>query len=361
MVNGEQATVQFHVDDLEVSHKDQSIFDDFLDKLRSEFGQEDELTESKGLVYEDLGITIDYLIASKVLFTMFDYLEDVIVEDADDLKNSRSYYPGNNRLFKVDCNSPSLPPKDAELFHRHVARLLFASKRARPNMQVCVAFLCTQVKSPTEQDYKKLGRVISYLEETVHLPLVIGADNSVTLTWNIDGSFVVHPVYKSHTGACLTLGHGSVLSISAKQKINTKSSTEAELVGVDNAMTFVMWMKHFFESQARSINVNSPLKPLGSDVTIKQDNTSAIQLEMNGRKSSSKRTKHINVRYFYITDRLKAGDVSRVIYKLTKDMESDYLTKALQRKEFYAHCKTLMGLDGINNHMFYKKYKNQSG
>ena len=72
-----------------------------------------------------------------------------------------------------------------------------------------------------------------------------------------------------------------MLSISAKQKINTKSSTKAELVGVDNAMTFVMWVKHFFESQVRSINVNSPLKPLGSDLTIEQDNTSAIKLERN--------------------------------------------------------------------------------
>ena len=170
----------------------------------------------------------------------------------------------------------------------------------------------------------------------------------------------MHPDCKSHTGACLTLGHGSVLSISAKQKINTKSSTKAELVGVDDAMIFVMWMKHSFESQVRSINVNSPLKPLGSDVTIEQYNTSAIQLERNGWKSSSKRTKHINVQYFYITDRLKAGDVSRVIYKLTGDMESDYLTKALQGKAFHAHRKTLMGLDGINEFMFYEKYKNQN-
>ena len=123
-------------------------------------------------------------------------------------------------------------------------------------------------------------------------------------------------------------------------------------------MTFVMWMKYFFESQVRSINLNSPLKPLGSDVTIEQDNTSAIQLERNGWKSSSKRTKHINVQYFYITDRLKAGDVSRVIYKPTGDMESNYLTKALQGNAFHTHRKIFIGLDGINKHMFYEKYQN---
>ena len=84
-------------------------------------------------------------------------------------------------------------------------------------------------------------------------------------------------------------------------------------------------------------------------------------MERNGWKSSSKRTKHINVQYYYITDRLNAGDVSRVIYKPTGEMESDYLTKALQEKAFQAHCKTLVGLDGINEFMFYEKYKNQNG
>ena len=98
--------------------------------------------------------------------------------------------------------------------------------------------------------------------------------------------------------------------------------------------------------------MNSQLKPLGYDVTTKKDNMSVIQLERNGWKWSSKRTKHIYVRYFYITYRLKAGDVSRVIYKPTGEMKSDNLTKALQGKAFHAHRKTLMVLDGINKHMF---------
>ena len=41
-------------------------------------------------------------------------------------------------------------------------------------------------------------------------------------------------------------------------------------------------------------------------------------------------------------------------------MESDYLTKALQGKSFHTHRKTLMGLDGINEHMFYEKFKNNN-
>ena len=59
----------------------------------------------------------------------------------------------------ADYDSPSLLTKDANLFYRLVARLIFASKRARPSIQVCVAYLCTRVKIPTEQDYKKLRKI----------------------------------------------------------------------------------------------------------------------------------------------------------------------------------------------------------
>ena len=48
------------------------MLNNFLDDLRSEFGQEDDLMENKGLMHEYLGIRIDYLIAGKVVFTMFD-------------------------------------------------------------------------------------------------------------------------------------------------------------------------------------------------------------------------------------------------------------------------------------------------
>ena len=99
-------------------------------------------------MHKYLGITIDYSIAGKVVFTftMFNYLEDVIVKATNNLKNSCSCYAGSNQLFKVDDDSPKQSQKDPDVVHCHVARLLFASKRARPGIQVCVTFLCTQVK-----------------------------------------------------------------------------------------------------------------------------------------------------------------------------------------------------------------------
>ena len=66
--------------------------------------------------------------------------------------------------------------------------------------------------------------------------------------------YAVHPDCKSHTGACLTLGHGNILSLSSKQKITTtRSSIEVELVRVDDAMTFAIWMKHFLQAQTKKL------------------------------------------------------------------------------------------------------------
>ena len=71
--------------------------------------------------------------------------------------------PGKGNLFKADEKSPPLSEERAKLFHWMIVWLLFASKRARPNFQVCVAFLYTRVKHSTKQDYKKLARVIYQL------------------------------------------------------------------------------------------------------------------------------------------------------------------------------------------------------
>jgi hypothetical protein len=126
----------------------------------------------------------------------------------------------------------------------------------------------------------------------------------------------------------LSAGQGALMSMSLKQKINTKSSTEAELVGVDDAMNFVEWIQLFVGEQTKSLEDDSIIKKFGCDTIVLQDNTSTIQLENNGQASSTKRTRHINIRYFYVTSKIKEGKM-RVIYCPTKQMVSDYLTKPL--------------------------------
>ena len=74
--------------------------------------------------------------------------------------------------------------------------------------------------------------------------------------WWIDASFAVHADFKSHTGACLSFGRGCPVNILSKQKINTRSSTEAELVGIIDAMALVLWCRLFIMGQGFNVHDN---------------------------------------------------------------------------------------------------------
>ena len=97
--------------------------------------------------------------------------------------------------------------------------------------------------------------------------------------WYVDASFAVHPDFRSQTGGTMKFGKGAVQSLSKKQKLNTRSSTKAELVGADDVATQILWMKHFMEAQGYTIEDN----------ILHQDNKSTILLQENGRKGSGKR------------------------------------------------------------------------
>jgi hypothetical protein len=167
--------------------------------------------------------------------------------------------------------------------------------------------------------------------------LTLEADGSGAIQWWIDASFAVHSDMRSHTGIIMSLGKGSPFSISTRQKLNTKSSTEAELVGVDDGMPIIIWTRQFMIEQGFDLKDN----------VVFQDNQSAILLERNGRVSSGRRTRHVNIRrYFFVTDRVKKNEL-RIEYCPTGDMWGDFFTKPLQGSAFKWQRAQIMNLPSI--------------
>ncbi len=123
-------------------------------------------------------------------------------------------------------------------FHPAMAQLLFLSARARQDIQSATAFLTTRVRSPDEDDWGKVKRVLGYLKGTLYMPLILLADLLTLSRWWVDALYAVHDNCRGHTGVGMSFGQGMALSYSWKQKIITKSSTEAELVGVDNSLGY---------------------------------------------------------------------------------------------------------------------------
>ena len=82
------------------------------------------------------------------------------------------------------------------------------------------------------------------------------ADDLHVIKWYVDASFAVHPDFRSHTGVGMTLGKGFPITKSSKQKLNTRSSTESELVGADDAAQMILWTKFFMEAQGYPVTEN---------------------------------------------------------------------------------------------------------
>jgi hypothetical protein len=180
--------------------------------------------------------------------------------------------------------------------------------------------------------------VLEYLNGTLDEFLVLGADDmGVMKTW-VDASYAVHNDMKSHTRGVVSFGTGATMSKSSKQKLNTKSSTEAELVGASDYLPYPIWAKKFLEAQGYGLTEN----------IFYQDNQSTIRFEKNGRKSSGPNTRHIDIRYFFIKDRLDIEGID-VQYCPMEQMLAVFFTKPLQGSLFRKFQDVIMGQKHIDS------------
>ena len=331
-INGSQHTVCWHVDDIKSSHVDKTVQDDFEAWMIKTYDQDKKgkvvgkLKKSTGKVLSYLGMELDYSKKGEVSIGMTEYVKKMVGDFEDYEKLSKKVAtPAENNLFEVHDDVEKLSEKQSMVFHNAVAKSLYLCKRSQPDIQTVVAFLTTRVKGPDKDDWKKLVRMMAYLKFTDGLRLTLRADNLEIITWWFDAAFSVHEDMKGHSGGSMTLGKGSIMSRSTKQKLNTSSSTEAELVGTYDGMLEVIWANYFLEAQGYN----------ATNMVVYQDNKSTILLAKNGKMSSSKRTKHINVQYYFIQDRWKKGEID-VKYCPTNIMVADFLQNRCRGRSFFS-------------------------
>jgi hypothetical protein len=167
-----------------------------------------------------------------------------------------------------------------------------------------------------------------FLKETKDEVASMKADDTQTIKWYVNASFAVHDDFKSHTGGTMMMG--VLCSISTKQKVTSRSSTEAELIGVDDVISKNLWLKLFIEAQGFKVLT-----------IIYRDNTSLMKLESNGKASSGKGTRHLYISYFYIMDLIQSKEVI-IEYRPTDEMIADYMTKPLTGAKFFNHRTSIM-------------------
>ena len=218
-------------------------------------------------------------------------------------------------------------------FHSRVAKLLYLAKRVRPDILTAIAFLSTRIQAATVEDWSKLERVLKYINGSKDMGICIDMSDGVTVFAYVDSSYGVHNDYKSHTGGVISMGKGPVFTKSSKQKIMSKSSTEAELIGISGMLPQAIWTRDFLIAQGYKV----------AAAKLFQDNQSTIALANKGFSTSDK-TRHIAIRYFFVKDRVDSGEIV-LEYLPTERMTADVLTKPLQGTLFRTMRKELLNWD----------------
>ena len=328
-IDGHQCTICWYVDDLKISHANKTVVMNVIKTIEAVYGK---MTVNIDKEHTYVGMNILYPGNGEAIVSMKDHVREAI-DDFPESCDSGATSPAPTHLFQVSTELPPISETNRKLFHKIVAKLLFIANRARPDIMVAVSFLTSRVTSATDEDWKKLKRLLCYLYSTIELPLTISIDNvSITKTW-VDASYACHPDMRSHTGGAISMGKGVLFTKTAKQKLNTNSSTEAEVVGASDFLLQTIWTKNFIEAQGYETITSE----------YYQDNLSAMQMETNGRASAGQKSRHINIRYFFIKDRVDSGDIV-LLHCPTYDMVADFFTKPLQGKLFKRFRDVIMGV-----------------
>ena len=241
-------TVFWHVDDLKVLHCDPDQVAIFRDWLSKKYRVA--VATHRGKVHDYLGMIFDFSAKGKVVVTMLEYIKNTIKVFPEEIIEKKAA-PAADHLFLVGDTSLAkmLLEEQVMAFHCATAQLLFVSARVRQDIQPTTAFLTMPVRLPDKDGWGKVKMVLSYLKVTLHMPLILLADLLTLLQWWVDAAHAVHNNCRGNTGAGMSFGQGMTLSYSWKQKINTKSLTEAELVGVVDLLGYILWVRYFMQEQ----------------------------------------------------------------------------------------------------------------
>jgi hypothetical protein len=234
--------------------------------------------------------------------------------------------------FKADLNSKVSSPTGPDFLsfdpddeHVNVTKylgiimsLMFLARFTRMDILMPVTFLATKSADPRQKDFHKAVRILNYVLHTKTRHLWFDARSDLELKVYTDASHMLHLDAKGHGGIVVTFGGTVVASKSFKMKLVTKSSTESELVAVEESVPYVLWMLTLLQN----LNLRV-VKP----VSVMQDNLSAIGIINNG--GSFSRSKHMIARHGFVKQHVDMGDIT---FKHCPGdvMPADILTKPME-------------------------------
>lgn len=315
--NGKRHILTNHVDDLFSLAPDEKARQQFKEDLKRLF----RIKESEGQCVSYLGMVIKRLANGNVKVTQEGYVEDLIKRFG--VKGKPVSSPAGPELL-MDDNSPSF--SDRRGYASLLMSLMYLARFTRPDILFATTYLATKTSNPSEADYAKARRILKYIASTKGRGLVF-RKSELVVRFYADASHHLHWDALGHTGIVATIGGTIILARSVKQKLQARSSAEAELIAVEECCTYVVHMRYL----CHELGI-----PVDGPTMIGQDNQSAMIIAANGG-GSFKRTKHMVGKFGYLKERLDHGD-AYLHYVSTKAMLADMFTKPVTKDILDRHC-----------------------
>ena len=241
IIYGKQCTILLYADDNKLLHVYTNVITDILEEINNYFG---DLVISRGNTHGVFVITIKIRNYKKVELIKKHHIEDTVIQFKH-ICGFKVTSPCAHNLWGVNNEAELLDYIKSYLFHLLTYKLLYITKRTIPDIEKAVVLFTKRVSHINVDDWKKLRRCISYLNQTVDDVSIIGCFNlKYFLTW-VDVSYAIHTNMHIQTGGVMSINYVMLCFLSSKQNLNANFLTEAELIGTSEYVTFNVWLVIF--------------------------------------------------------------------------------------------------------------------
>ena len=244
------------------------------------------------------------------------------------------FTPADDLLNENDSTKCDRPFREA------VGALIYLSIITRPDISFIVNVLARKMADPSENDWKRLKRLLRYLKATPTLGIKIKRTvGKMTITGYGDADFGGDADSgKSTSGIYIEIGTNPIIWKSKLQKTTSISTMESELYALVELVKEVAWLNRICEET--NIQLQKPYN-------IFSDNQSTIKFITNSAKFHT-RSKHISTKFHFIKEKIDAGMLN-LQHVETNNNTADLLTKVIKGTKFQMHANRITNTECGNS------------
>jgi hypothetical protein len=304
-----------HIDDCVITGSSAELIDEYKHKLNNKYALTD-----LGPIHWLLGIKINHNCSVQTIsLSQSSYINSILARfNLTDTKAQSTPMVPNVIYLKEDCPTDAFHTTRMKkmLYREAIGSLMYTSIATHPNITFTISTLSQFLENPGEAHWDAVKRVFHYLAGTKDLQLMYGGEQHDLIRY-MDADRASQPHRHAISGHMFLIDGGAISWSSRKQELMTLSTAEAKYVMATHTAKEAIWLCHLI----RELFPNS-LTP----TTLFCDNQATLKLAIDNNYHAH--TKHIDIRYHFIRQVIKSGDII-IVYCPTNNMTADILTKAL--------------------------------